>query len=56
MKFKLTCNDAYQTMVREDVVVDANNLDEAFEKAKSKFCRKHKTKRAWVDITGVQKL
>ena len=54
MKYKLTCNDAVVAMVREDVIVDADDLDEAFEKAKRKFCNKHKTKKRWVNVTAVQ--
>ncbi len=54
MKVKLTCNDAYYAMVREDITVTATSLDEAWDKAKTRFARKHKTKKAYIDITAVQ--
>ena len=55
-KWKLTCNDAYKAMIREDIKVEAPDLEAAFRKAKAKFCRRHKTEEIWVDITGVQEL
>lgn len=56
MKYVLTCNDAYNAMVREDITVEAEDLDEAFEKARKRFCRRHRTKAEYVDITAVKTL
>ena len=53
MKFILTCNDSIQAMVRENMTVTADTIDEAWEKAKTRFCRKYKTKKAYVSITAV---
>ena len=56
MKYQLTCSDVIKAMVREDITVTANTLDEAWEKAKTRFARKHKTKKDYVDITAVHRL
>ena len=55
-KWKLTCNDAYKAMIREDIKIEAPDLEAAFRKAKAKFCRRYKTEEIWVDITSVQEL
>lgn len=56
MKYKLTCSDVMQAMAREIVTVTADDLDEAFRKAKQKFARKHKTRPSYVDITGIERI
>ena len=56
MKYALTCSDAIQAMARETVTVTADTLDEAWEKAKAKFARKYKTKKAYVDITETHRV
>ena len=55
MKFKLTCSDSIQAMEREVITVTADTLDEAWEKAKTKFARKYHTKKAFVDITATER-
>lgn len=52
MKYQLTCNDVVRAMERETVTVNAECLEDAFEKAKAKFARKYKTKKSFVDITA----
>ena len=56
MKVKLTCSDCIQAMEREVITVTAETLDEAWEKAKSKFARKYRTKKSYVNITGVERI
>lgn len=56
MKIKLTCSDCIQAMEREVVTVTADTLDEAWEKAKTKFARKYRTKKAYVNITGTERV
>ena len=56
MKYTLTCSDVIKAMAREDITVTANTLDEAWDKAKANFARKHKTKKDYVDITAVKRL
>ena len=55
MKITLTCNDSIKAMAREDVTVSAKTLDEAWDKAKAKFARKHKTRKDYVNITAVHR-
>ena len=55
MTFRLTCNDSIQAMEREVVTVTAATLDEAWEKAKTKFARKYRTRKAYVSITGIER-
>jgi hypothetical protein len=43
-------------MAREVITVSAETLDEAWEKAKTKFARKYHTKKAYVNITGVERI
>ena len=52
-EFVLTCN-CYEPMFREDVKVQANSLDEAWDKAKTKASRKYKAKKNNINITAVQ--
>ena len=56
MKVKLTCSDCIQAMEREVITVTAETLDEAWEKAKIKFARKYRTKKAFVNITGIERI
>jgi len=56
MKVKLTCSDCIQAMEREVITVTAETLDEAWEKAKFKFARKYHTKKAYVDITAIERI
>lgn len=56
MKYILTCCDVVKAMKREDVIVTAHTLDEAWEKAKTRFARKYKTSKNNVDITAVSTL
>ena len=56
MKVKLTCNDCIQAMKREVSTVSAETHDEAWDKAKTKFARKYHTKKAYVNITGVERI
>ena len=51
-EFILTCN-CYEPMFREDIKVKANNLDEAWDKAKAKAARKYKAKKSYINITGI---
>ena len=52
-EYILTCN-CYEPMFREDVKVKANDLDEAWDKAKAKASRKYKAKKNDVSITAVR--
>lgn len=54
-KFVLTCNDTIRALVREDVTVTAETLDDAWELAKKRFARKHKTRKEYIDITAVRR-
>ena len=54
MKYVLTCNDSLLAMKREEIAVCAEDLDEAFEKARTRFARKHKTRKSFVNITAVR--
>ena len=56
MKIRLTCNDCIQAMKREVITVSAETHDEAWDKAKTKFARKYHTKKAYVNITGVERI
>lgn len=56
MKYRLTCNDCIKTMKREVVVVTAETLNEAWEKAKTKFAWTHKTQKAFVEITATERI
>ena len=53
-EFILTCN-CYEPMFREDIKVEANDLDEAWDKAKTKASRKYKAKKNDINITAVRK-
>lgn len=55
MTYVLTCNDVIKAMEREDIKVTAETLDEAWDKAKTRFARKYKTKKEYVDITAVRR-
>lgn len=52
-EFTLTCN-CYEPMFREDIKVKANDLDEAWNKAKTKASRKYKAKKSDINITAVR--
>lgn len=52
-EFILTCN-CYEPMFRENIKVKANNLEEAWDKAKSKAARKFKAKKHNINITAVK--
>ena len=52
-EYVLTCN-CYEPMFREDVKVKAENLEEAWDKAKAKVGRKHKAKKSDINITAVK--
>ena len=54
-EYTLVCNDVIQSMARDRITVSAESLGEAFEKAKAKFARKHKTKKSYVNITGIER-
>mgnify|MGYP006391786445 FL=1 len=41
-------------MFREDIKVEANGLDEAWDKAKTKASRKYKAKKNDINITAVR--
>ena len=56
MKYQLTCSDVIKAMACEDITVTSNTLNEAWEKAKIRFARKHKTKKSYVDIIAVHHL
>ncbi len=56
MKYRLTCSDVIKAMARETVTVTANTLDDAWEKAKTRFARKYRTKKDYVNITAVERL
>jgi len=43
-------------MKREVITVSAETHDEAWDKAKTKFARKYHTKKAYVNITGVERI
>lgn len=50
--YTMTCN-CYIPPVRDKIAVQAATLDEAWDKAKKKFCRKHKAKPDDVSITAI---
>lgn len=52
-EFILTCN-CYEPMCREDIKVKANDLDEAWGKAKAKASRKYKANKSDINITAVR--
>lgn len=52
-EFILTCN-CYEPMFREDIKVKANDLNEAWDKAKAKAGRKYKAKKSDINITAVK--
>lgn len=52
-EFILTCN-CYEPIFREDIKVEANGLDEAWDKAKTKASRKYKAKKNDINITAVR--
>lgn len=52
-EFILTCN-CYEPMFREDIKVKANDLDEAWDKAKTKASRKYKANKNDINITAVR--
>ena len=56
MKYILTCSDSIQAMALEKMTVTADNLDEAWEKAKLRFVRKYHTRKMYVAITGVERI
>ena len=56
MTFKLTCSDCIQAMEREVIAVTEETLDKACEKAKTKFARKFHTRKAYVSITGIERV
>ena len=43
-------------MALEKMTVTADNLDEAWEKAKRRFVRKYHTRKMYVAITGVERI
>jgi hypothetical protein len=53
-EYTLTCN-CYEPPVRDRITVQAETLDEAWNKAKKKFNRKYKAKLADINITGVER-
>ncbi len=52
-EFILTCN-CYNPMFREDIKIKANDLEEAWDKAKTKAARKYKAKKIDINITAVK--
>ena len=50
------CSDCIQAMEREILTVTAKDIDEAWDKAKTRFARKHHTKKAYVNITGIERI
>jgi len=56
MKYILTCSDSIHAMALERMTVTADNLDEAWEKAKRRFVRKYHTRKMYVAITGVERI
>ena len=56
MKYILTCSDSIQAMALEKMTVTADNLDEAWEKAKRRFVSKYHTRKMYVSITGVERI
>lgn len=56
MKYRLTCSDIIKAMARETITVTANTLDDAWEKAKTRFARKYGTKKDYISITAVERL
>lgn len=50
-EYTLTCN-CYEPMFREDVKVKANDIEEAWNKAKTKAARKYKAKKIDINITA----
>ena len=48
----ITCN-CYEPPVRDDISVKAQTLDQAWEKAIIKFCKKYKVQKDDVSITAV---
>lgn len=52
-EFILTCS-CYEPMFREDIKVKAENLEEAWDKAKAKAGRKYKAKKRDINITAVK--
>ena len=55
MTYVLTCNDVIKAMAREDIRVTAETLEEAWDKAKTRFARKYITKKAYVNITACRR-
>lgn len=43
-------------MEREILTVTAKDIDEAWDKAKTRFARKYHTKKAYVNITGIERI
>lgn len=59
MDYILTCNifdPFFNTIERVRLKIKADSLDEAFDSAKSKLARKHKTKADFISITGVERI
>lgn len=54
-KYTLTCN-CYAPLVRDNVTVRAETLEEAWDKAKKKFGRKYKAKTIDINITAVHQI
>lgn len=52
INYTITCN-CYDPMIRDNIQIKADTLDEAWSKAVKKFCRKHKAKPSNVVITAV---
>lgn len=51
VKATFTCN-CYEPMFREDISVEAEDFDSAWDKAKAKAAKKHRTKKADIHITA----
>lgn len=54
MEYTFTCN-CYEPPVREDIRVFADSFNDAWEKAKAKFARKHKINKQDIYITALRK-
>lgn len=50
-EYILTCN-CYEPMFREDVKVKADNIEDAWDKAKAKVAKKYKAKKRDISITA----
>lgn len=52
-KYYMTCN-CYEPLFREEMMVKAVNMDEAWDKAKKKAAKKYKANVADIEITATR--